>query len=115
MKKLFFIALFTTVNIVLAVGPKVPCILFFTPNPPNEQVTGYWFYWNTGTVQLDTQRLALSTNAWSGFDLRVLGLPQGDYNYWVSATNFNGGEGAADMLPWHFHTPSKTGSTIKTP
>jgi hypothetical protein len=112
--KITFLALFISAT-VFAIGPKVPSILSFTLNPASEQVTGYWFYWAVGTVPVDTQRIAVSTNSFAAFDLRVLNLPQGDYNYWLTATNINGGESGADMLPWHFHNPNKPFSTIKTP
>lgn len=116
MKKLFFLILLTAAT-VFAVGPKVPSILTFAPNPPNEQVMGYWVYWSTGTIPLDTQRLAISTNAFSGFDLTVLHLSQGDYNVWMTATNASGGESVvSDVLIWHYHNPGKpTAVAVKAP
>lgn len=86
MKKLISIFLLTT-SLVFAVGPKIPCILTFTPSP-SPGVTGYWLYWRTTNgVYVDTQRWAMPTNAGSGYDLRVLGLPKGQYFIAASATN----------------------------
>jgi hypothetical protein len=120
MKKLRLIVICLCSAILgFAVGPKVPCILTWTPNPPAEQVSGYLVYWKSSTnvAWTDAQRWPLSTNAFTGFDLRVLGLPQGDYVVGMSATNIQGGEGPlSDPIDWHYHNPNKPGSVaIKIP
>lgn len=88
MKKLLILAV-VIIGAVMAhaVGPKIPCILIFTPSP-SPGVTGYWLYWRaTNEVYSDTQRWAMPTNAASGYDLRVLGLAKNTYWLAASATN----------------------------
>lgn len=92
----------------LAVGPKLPRILTFTPSP-SVGVTGYWLYWRvlTGTYN-DTNRRALSTNAWSGFDLSALGLPKGQY--WLAGSATNAAAAESDLSVeafWDYNNPNR--------
>lgn len=116
MKKTIAAILFTAVS-VLAVGPKMACILTFTPST-SPDASGYWFYWRslTGTYG-DTQRRQIGTNDFSGFDLRVIGLPKGEYMAMMTATNLAGMESDPSVeIPWHYVNPNKPSNLIiKTP
>lgn len=93
--------------IVRAVGPKFPSVLTFVPST-SPGVTGYWLYWRTPAGNyVDTQRWPLSTNAASGFDLRVLGLPKGQYFISGSATNATSESDLATEALWDFTNPNK--------
>jgi hypothetical protein len=114
MKKLKFLILLTAAT-AFAVGPKVPCILSWSPVVGAD---GYYFYWwATNGAANDQQKLALSTNSFTSFDLRVLGLAQNDYNTGMTTTNISGAESVlSDLQVWHFHNPNKPGLvTIKLP
>lgn len=106
MKRLFFIALLLTTT-VFAVGPKIPYWLTFTPSP-SPGVTGYWLYWRTPSgVYSDTQRLALPTNSYAGFDLRVLGLAKGTYIISGTATNATSESDLSAEAVWDYTNPNK--------
>lgn len=111
MKRAFtLLSLLAVINIVSAVGPKIPCILTWTPNPPAEQVTGYWFYWrgSTNTPYSDAQRVAVPSAAFNvGYDLRVLGLPKGAYYVVMTATNAYGESDPSDEFCWRYENPNK--------
>ena len=92
---------------VEAVGPKIPCILTFTPSPSSE-VTGYWFYWrSTNSPYVDTQRFPIPLTGTSGFDLRVIGIARGQYYTAMSATNATAESDLSPDYFWNYQNPNK--------
>jgi hypothetical protein len=111
MRKFFIFCLILTTIAVQAVGPKIPYILTWTPSP-SPDVTGYYFYWRgTNEVYSDARRLAVSTNSYTGYDLRVLGLPKTVYVVMMTATNLALAESdpSADFV-WNYTNPSRVTS-----
>lgn len=116
MKKRIVAILFTAMS-VLAVGPKIQCILTFTPSP-SPDASGYWFYWRSATgTYADVQRKAVGTNDFVGFDLRTIGLSKGEYIVMMTATNLAGMESDPSVeVPWHYVNPGKPSNlVIKVP
>jgi len=120
MKNLIVIAFATvllTAATVLAIGPKIPCILTWTPSPSSD-ASGYWLYWRMPTGNYsDSQRKPLSTNSFSGFDMTVWGFSKGDYVIMMTATNLSGMESDPSVeVLWHYWNPSKpTNVVIRVP
>lgn len=99
----------------LAVGPKIPCILTFAPSSP--EATGYYMYWRSSTnvPYTDQQRWAMPTNAATGYDLRIIGLPKGVYLISVSATNADTESDLATEIQWRYQNPNKPGNLAVSP
>jgi hypothetical protein len=107
MKRLLSFSAILLAVTTFAVGPKIPCILTFTPSP-DASVTGYFFYYRTtNTVYTNTQRWSMPTNAATGFDLRVLGLPKGIYYVSASATNATTESDLSAEIQWTYQNPNK--------
>lgn len=109
MKRTFaLLCLLTAALIVQAVGPKIPCMLSCDPPIPGENVTGAFFYWRLpgATNFVDTQRIAIPLTALP-FDLRILGLPKGDYVAAMTWTNAWGESDLSDTIVWHYSNPNK--------
>jgi hypothetical protein len=95
----------------LAVGPKIPCILTFSPVPDS---TGYWFYWRAPAGQYsDVQRRPLSTNDARGVDMSTWPFAKGDYVIMITATNATGMESSpSDDVLWHYWNPNKPTNVV---
>ncbi len=107
MKKKLVSLLILTCTLCFAVGPKIPCILTFSPSP-DPSVSGYWFYWRaTNGVYNNTQRWPMMTNAATGFDLRVIGLAKGMYYAAASATNATTESDLSTDVLWNYQNPGK--------
>lgn len=88
---------------ILSVGPKVPCLLSWTPSPTSD-VTGYYFYWRiTNAPYVDSQRYAVTTN--QPVDLRILALPKGLYYVMMTATNAYGESDPSPDAVWYYNNP----------
>ena len=91
----------------LGVGPKFPALLTFTPSP-SAGVTGYWLYVRTSSgTYSDSLRWPMSTNAYSGFDLRTLGMQKGQYYVSASATNATSESDLSVEVLWDYTNPNK--------
>lgn len=108
MKKLslILVLLFSVILIVQAVGPKFPCLLWWTPSP-SVGVTGYWFYWRSSTeTYSNDRRWPIPTNG-APFNLTIIGLPKGEYFCTMSATNEWSESDLAVEIPWYYNNPNK--------
>lgn len=110
MKPIKWIVLLLSVLPVLAIGPKIPHLLYWTPATPvpaDNIETGYWVYWRTPAgLYDDARRVAVSTN--QPYDLSVLGLPKGVYWLAMSSTNLEGGESGVDhQTLWRYLNPNQ--------
>lgn len=110
MKKIILALLL--VGSAFAVGPKIPCILTFTPSPTPD-VTGYWFYWRaTNGIYSDAQRWQIPASGQSGYDLRVIGLAKGDYYTMMTATNATAESDPSVEFFWHYSNPNRPNSIL---